>query len=237
MNKWIRLDKFLADMGAGSRSQVKAFIRKGCVLVNGAVEKNPDRRILLDEDKVVCDQVVYGYVQKEYYMLNKPANVLSATEDKSCTTVIDLITEKKRKDLFPVGRLDKDTEGLLLITNDGELAHRLLSPKNHVAKQYYARLDGAVTTEMIVQFEQGIPIDETFTALPAQLEVIDKKLCEVLITIYEGKFHQIKRMFESVGLTVLYLKRLSMGSLQLDSKLKTGEYRPLTQEELAALTK
>lgn len=170
-------------------------------------------------------------------MLYKPAGVLSATRDKKASTVLDLIEDKKRKDLFPVGRLDKDTEGLLLITNDGELAHRLLSPKHHVSKVYFARVDGMITEDMVEQFAKGIEIDEEFTALPAQMKVLQAGECEseAELTIYEGKFHQVKRMFEAVGLTVTYLKRLSMGSLILDESLGKGGYRLLSEQELKDL--
>ena len=167
-------------------------------------------------------------------MLHKPAGVISATEDKRQQTVLDLIDERQRKGLFPVGRLDRDTEGLLLITNDGELAHRLLSPKKHVDKIYFARLDGPVSEAERKLFAEGLRIDEMFTALPADLEILDPP-SEVRVTIREGKFHQVKRMFETVGREVLYLKRLSMGPLLLDECLPIGAYRRLTFEELSAI--
>ena len=177
-------------------------------------------------------------------MLNKPKGVLSATMDKKQPTVVDLIKDKSRKDLFPVGRLDKDTEGLLLITNDGELAHNLLSPKKHVDKVYFAVVAGVVDETIVKEFEKGVVINDEFTALPAKLEVLntnnqeyDVTASEVLVTIQEGKFHQVKKMFLAVGSEVLYLKRLSMGSLKLDENLKVGEYRHLTNEELQALKK
>ena len=169
-------------------------------------------------------------------MLNKPGGVITATNDKRQQTVLDLIVDKERKDLFPVGRLDKDTEGLLLITNDGELAHRLLSPKKHVAKTYYATVEGKVTEEDTALFKAGLPIDETWTALPAELKILrSDTISEVEITIYEGKFHQIKRMFEAVDKKVLTLKRLSMGTLKLDIQLAPGGYRPLTEQEIREL--
>ena len=169
-------------------------------------------------------------------MINKPAGVISATEDKKQTTVVELIDERKRKDLFPVGRLDKDTEGLLLITNDGELAHRLLSPKKHVDKVYYAEIEGRVNEEDVQKFKDGIQIDEEFTALPAELVILESgETSKIEVTIREGKFHQIKRMFHAVGKEVIYLKRLSMGTLELDESLELGEYRKLTEEELNAL--
>ena len=171
-------------------------------------------------------------------MLNQPSGVLTATMDKNAKTVLDLM-DVKRKDLFPVGRLDKDTEGLLLITNDGELAHNLLAPKKHVDKTYYARAAGRIKEEAIKLFADGLHVDDEFTALPAKLELKgynDKdNYTDVIITIHEGKFHQIKRMFEAVGSEVLYLKRLRMGSLVLDETLKPGEYRTLTQKEIDEL--
>ncbi len=233
----MRLDKYLADMGMGTRKEVKGLIRKGLVRVNDQVVKVPETAVT-EEDQVVCNQVVVGYVQKEYYMLNKPAGVISATEDSRQKTVVDLIHTKKRKDLFPVGRLDKDTEGLLLITNDGELAHRLLSPKKHVGKVYYAKIRGEVTQEDVEIFKKGVPIEEDFTALPANLKVLQAgEESEIEVEIFEGKFHQVKRMFLAVGKEVMYLKRLSMGELKLDESLEPGEYRQLTEEELNKLRK
>lgn len=231
----MRLDKYLADMGVGTRKEVKNYIRKGLVTVNEQTVKTPELKIG-ESDTVCYNGGVVGYVEKEYYMLNKPAGVISATEDPRQQTVIDLIETKKRKDLFPVGRLDKDTEGLLLITNDGELAHRLLSPKKHVGKVYYARIRGKVTEEDVVAFREGVHIEEGFTALPAVLRILaSADISEIEVEIYEGKFHQVKRMFEAVGKEVVYLKRLSMGPLLLDKDLRTGDYRPLTEQELEKL--
>ena len=180
-----------------------------------------------------------GYESFEYYMLNKPAGVISATEDQSCQTVVDLIKDKKRKDLFPVGRLDKDTEGLLLITNDGALAHRLLSPKKHVDKCYFARICGKVTEEDVRSFEKGVNIgsqEQPEITMPGKLEIITSDdISKIRLTIQEGKFHQVKRMFQAVGKEVIYLKRLRMGTLILDENLGIGEYRPLTKEELEKL--
>ncbi|HEX3022936.1 MAG TPA: pseudouridine synthase [Lachnospiraceae bacterium] len=232
----IRLDKYLADMGVGTRSEVKNYIRKRKISVNSEVVADPNRKIILGEDEVLFEGNHIGYVSIEYYMLNKPAGVLSATEDKRSTTVIDLITTSKRKDLFPVGRLDKDTEGLLIITNDGELAHNLLSPRKHVDKVYFARIDGMVTNEDVVKFEQGLVIDEELTAKPAKLVILSSgEESEIELTIQEGKFHQVKRMFEAVGKKVTYLKRLSMGTLQLDPTLEPGQYRELSEGEITAL--
>lgn len=169
-------------------------------------------------------------------MLNKPAGCVSARTDGQCRTVLDLIVSKKRKDLFPVGRLDKDTEGLLLITNDGKLAHRLLSPRHHVDKTYEAKIQGRVTEEHVKRFREGLDIGEERLTLPALLEILSSgEISCIRVTIQEGKYHQIKRMFHAAGCEVLYLKRLSMGSLTLDESLQPGEYRPLTEEELAEL--
>lgn len=234
----MRLDKYLAEMGVGTRQEVKKQIRQGKVTVNGTVVKAADTKI--DE---TCDEVTIGgrnisYVSYEYYMLNKPGGVVSATEDRRDTTVIDLIKDKKRKDLFPVGRLDKDTEGLLLITNDGDLAHRLLAPKKHVDKVYYAKVAGIVTEEDVERFAQGIDIgtDEEEMTRPAQLDILKSgEESEIRLTIHEGKFHQVKRMMEAVGTPVIYLKRISMGPLTLPDDLKKGECRSLTDEELRKL--
>ena len=236
----MRLDKYLAEMGVGTRQEVKKQIRQGKVTVNGTVVKVADTKI--DE---TCDEVTIGglnisYVSYEYYMLNKPGGVVSATEDRRDTTVIDLIKDKKRKDLFPVGRLDKDTEGLLLITNDGDLAHRLLAPKKHVDKVYYAKIDGMVTEEDVKRFAEGIDIgaEEEEMTRPAKLDIMKSaEESEIRLTIHEGKFHQVKRMFLAVGKEVTYLKRERMGTLCLDENLKPGEYRLLTEEEIENVRK
>lgn len=232
----IRLDKYLADMSFGTRTEVKKLIRQGKVVVDGAIVKNPDIKIDTDTQSVLCNGIAVTYETYEYYMLNKPAGVISATSDKKEKTVLDLIDSKKRKDLFPVGRLDKDTEGLLLITNDGELAHRLLSPKKHVDKLYYARVEGVVGVEDIDAFAKGLDIGEGEYTKPAKLEILKSDvISEIQLTIQEGKFHQVKRMFEVVGKKVIYLKRLEMGTLKLDDGLGLGEYRPLTQKEIEEL--
>ena len=232
----IRLDKYLADMGKGTRSEVKKAIGKGLVRVNNEIVKKPETKLDTDSDHVLFDGVLVGYAQYEYYMLNKPAGVISATEDKREKTVIDLIIERKRKDLFPVGRLDRDTEGLLLISNDGELAHRLLSPSKHVDKVYYAKIDGKVTIEDVEAFQQGVDIGEEKLTRPAKLRILKSETqSEIELTICEGKFHQVKRMFQAVGKEVVYLKRLQMGTLILDESLKPGEYRELTEQEIADL--
>lgn len=232
----LRLDKYLAEMNLGTRSEVKKLITKGQIQVNGAIVKKPELKLDPTSDRVQYQGREITYVIYEYYMLNKPSGVISATEDKRDTTVIDLIESRQRKDLFPVGRLDKDTEGLLLITNDGALAHRLLSPKKHVDKTYYAKISGEVTKEDIETFEKGVCIGEEKLTLPAKLVILKSGAeSEIELTIQEGRFHQVKRMFQAVGKEVVYLKRLSMGSLSLDPSLKPGEYRKLTKEEMEQL--
>lgn len=235
----IRLDKYLADMGIGTRQEVKKYIRQGRVLVNEVIAKKPELKIKEEEDQVSFDGANVVYAAYEYYMMNKPQGVISATEDKRDQTVVDLIVDKKRGDLFPVGRLDKDTEGLLLITNDGALAHRLLSPRKHVDKCYYARIEGKVTAEDVRAFANGVNIgteDEPEWTMAARLEIVESDaISTIRLTIQEGKFHQVKRMFQAVNKKVIYLKRERMGLLLLDENLKPGEYRILTDEELKNL--
>lgn len=233
MAKLMRLDKYLADMGCGTRTQVKDAIKKGRVSINDEKIKSPETKIDIETTIVYMDGQPISYVQTEYYMLNKPQGVVSATEDRKYKTVIDLIDDKSRKDLFPVGRLDIDTEGLLLITNDGDLAHRLLSPKRHVDKTYYVELDSKIPANAKEEMLEGITLEEEFKTMPATLELLSETTC--YLTIREGKFHQVKRMFEYFGCTVTYLKRISMGPLTLDETLKVGEYRLLTKEELLQL--
>jgi len=284
LEKEMRLDKYLADMGVGSRSDIKKAIRKCKVTVDGEVIR--DAGMEVPEGAVITffDEEI-RYEKYQYYMLNKPAGVISASEDKRQTTVVDLIRGDEsggqaRKDLFPVGRLDKDTEGLLVITNDGQLAHRLLAPKHHIDKVYYAVVSGEVSGEDSEKFKKGIRFDENLTAMPAGLEVLStgktvkeladklqltvdperfervrlsgadfkgaeeaadvnaETLCsEIKVTIREGKFHQIKKMIRALPgeKDVLYLKRMSMGSIELDESLAPGEYRSLTEEEIQTL--
>lgn len=232
----IRLDKFLCEMSVGSRTQVKEYIKKGRVKIDGNIVKSPEIKIDENTAKVEFDNEIIGFVDKEYYMLNKPSGVVSATVDNLHKTVIDIIDDKKRKDLFPVGRLDIDTEGLLIITNDGDMAHRLLSPKKHVSKVYYAKIDGQVTDKHIEMFKDGLTLNDGTKALPGNLSILSSDtVSEIELEIFEGKFHQVKKMFEAVGFRVVYLKRLSMGKLQLDNNLKIGEYRLLTDEEIELL--
>lgn len=276
----MRLDRLLAQEGFGTRSEIKKAIRSGRAAVNGTIEKDPGRQISSD-DEVRFDDKVIARAEFVYYMLYKPAGVITATEDSRTATVLDLLrtpessgspSERQpaqpsrsvqpvlRRDLFPVGRLDRDTEGLLLITDDGQLAHRLLSPGRHVDKVYYAVVTGQVTEEDRRRFAEGLCVDESLTAMPARLlsaaeaaretEQLSGLIPEdpqqlippgttsfspVLVTIREGKFHQIKRMFAAVGKEVLYLRRLSMGPLLLDEALSPGEFRELTQEEIRLL--
>lgn len=229
----IRLDKYLADMQVGTRSEVKKLIRAGKVQVGGHICKNADEKFDPEQTEVMADHVLVGYAAYEYFMLNKPKGCVSATEDSRYPTVLDYISDHKRKDLFPVGRLDLDTEGLLLITNDGALAHDLLSPAKHVSKTYEAKIDGIVTERDVEQFAQGMDIGEKKPTKPAKLIILKANvISHVQITICEGKFHQIKRMFEAVRKPVLELKRISMGTLTLDEQLAPGEYRALTDEEI-----
>lgn len=236
MEKKIRLDKFLVEMKRGSRRQIKEAAKKGCIFVNGEAETRTERKIDPNSDLVSMNGIPIMYRAFEYYMLNKPQGVVSATEDKLHRTVIDLLGNETRRDLFPVGRLDIDTEGLLILTNDGELAHRLLSPKKHVDKQYYAEICGTLPTDSAARMERGMILEDGTQLQPGQLKILvsgcDGNLSRVLLTIQEGKFHQVKRMFEALGCHVEYLKRLSMGSLKLDETLAPGAYRPLTEEEL-----
>lgn len=232
----IRLDKYLADMGIGTRQEVKRYIRKGEVTLDGGVVKSPEQKVDPEKQKVCFRGKSVSYAQFEYYMLNKPAGVVSATEDRNDKTVLQCIESRKRKDLFPVGRLDKDTEGLLLITNDGALAHQLLSPKKHVDKIYYAKVDGRVTEETGQHFSRGVNIgteEAPEMTLPARLEILKSDdISEIRLTIQEGKYHQVKRMFASQGMKVIYLKRESMGPLVLDENLRPGDYRALNDQEI-----
>jgi len=236
MDKQLRLDKFLADMGVGTRSEVKQYIRKGRIKINDQICKTPEYKLSPQTDAVFFDDRRIEYNKYIYIMLNKPQGVVSASSDGRSKTVIDLLGDKGRKDLFPVGRLDKDTEGLLLITNDGDLAHRLLSPKKHVDKVYYVRVIGRLTDEDIIAFRDGIDIGDEKPTLPAELSVLASgEVSEAQVCIREGRYHQIKRMFEALGKKVIYLKRLSMGPLILDEDLPCGSFRELTEQEISLL--
>jgi 16S rRNA pseudouridine516 synthase len=234
MSETLRLDKYLADLGVGTRSQVKQMIRKGLVDINGNTAKKPEQKVNVQEDHVTVEGKVLQYTKYRYVLLHKPSGYVSATEDAREKTVLSLLSPELQKGLFPVGRLDKDTEGLLLLTND--LAHRLLSPKKHVDKTYYARVQGKVTEDDRKAFAEGVDIGDEKKTLPADLEILASgEESEILLTIREGRFHQVKRMFESRGEKVLYLKRMSMGPLHLPEQLSKGQFRELTEEELTAL--
>ncbi len=240
----MRLDKYLADMSSETRSEVKQLIKSGRVLVNGVCVKKPETKINEENDEVIAAGRKICYEKNVYYMLNKPAGVITATEDKRQKTVLDLLPESINKNgLFPVGRLDKDTEGLLIITNDGELSHRLLSPVSHVGKTYFVRVTGIITEEEIKLLENGIDIGDEKPTRPAVIaevhtSVINENITdidnfsEMNITITEGRYHQIKRMYEKTGHKVTFLKRLSMGKLILDKELKPGEYKKIGINEI-----
>mgnify|MGYP004596025397 CR=1 FL=1 len=238
----MRLDKFLADAGLGTRSQVKTIIRKGTITVNGVPAKKPEQSVNPETDQICDGSRELTAVKTVYYMLNKPAGYVSSTEEHDGPSVLSLLKDEAGqsvpgKGLFPAGRLDKDTEGLLLITNDGELAHDLLSPRKHVEKTYFARVKGPMTEAVAEAFARGLDIGEKRPTLPAKLIIVESgaEVSQVTVTIREGKFHQIKRMFEKVGSEVLYLKRISFGSLTLDETLAPGTFRPLTEEEIRQL--
>ena len=230
----MRLDKFLKDTGFGSRKEVKILIKQKRVSVNDTLVSNEGLSINEEKDVVKVDNQIVKYVKYVYIMLNKPQGVVSATIDNIHTTVIDLINDFKYLDLFPVGRLDIDTEGLLLITNDGALSHNLLSPKKHVDKTYFLKTNNSLTSDDMIRIEDGVYLDNELT-LPAKIEKLSEY--EYLLTIHEGKFHQVKRMIEAVGKSVTYLKRVSFGPLVLDNNLPLGKYRFLTEEEILKLTK
>lgn len=233
----MRLDKFLAEVGLGSRKEVKQLIKKGQITVNQQVEKSDKKQVDPEKDSIVFQGEPLHYQEFYYYLLHKPAGVVSATEDNRDQTVMDLFSASDyRSDLFPVGRLDKDTEGLLLITNDGQLVHELLSPKKHVEKEYFAEIDGVMTAEDQKRFVTGIALDGELT-LPAELLIDEttEETSKVRIILHEGKFHQVKRMVKACGKEVTYLKRIRMGNLALPKDLDKGNYRPLTEDELRGL--
>ena len=234
----MRLDKFLTELGIGTRSEVKKLLKTGQVTVNGTPVKKPEEKIDETKDVVAYQGKVLAYEQFEYYMFHKPAGCVTAVSDTQHKTVMDYMKDLTRKDLNPVGRLDIDTEGLLLITNDGMLSHELLSPAKHVPKTYFAKIEGIVTEEDVNLFAEGVDIGEKKTTKPAELKILrSDTVSEIELTISEGKFHQVKRMFEAVDKKVVYLKRISMGNLVLDKDLKQGEYRSLTEVEIEALRK
>ncbi|RUS47753.1 pseudouridine synthase [Cohnella sp. AR92] len=274
MKKTIRLDKMLGNLGYGTRSGIKALVRQGAIAVNGARAKDPGMQIDPEADEVVLDGEKIVYRDTVYVLLNKPAGYVSATEDRRDRVVLELLDEEVNVlSPFPVGRLDKDTEGLLLLTNDGKLSHELLSPRKHVPKTYQALVEGAAGENDVALFQEGVTLDDGYRTLPALLRIVSvgqagtlpdhpeagkaaermKKvsalrgpelqaaidagspLSWIELTIQEGKYHQVKRMFEAVGKKVLYLRRVAMGPLPLDESLEVGEWRELTEEEVTAL--
>ena len=229
-----RLDKILSATGKWSRREVKLLVKQGRILVDGRPAAAPEQKVDPAAMEITVDGADIGYRRFTYLMLHKPAGVLSAVEDKRQQTVLDLLPQElQRQGLSPVGRLDKDTEGLLLLTNDGDLTHRLLSPRYHVDKVYYARVEGPLESSDCQAFAAGMTLGDGLECMPAGLEILGPD--EALVTLQEGKFHQVKRMLAARGKPVLYLKRLSMGDLQLDEGLQPGEFRHLTAEEVALL--
>jgi 16S rRNA pseudouridine516 synthase len=233
----VRLDKILANVGYGSRKEVKKVLKDGVVMVNDVVMKDGKKHVNPSEDIITINGEQVIYKEFIYLMMNKPQGVVSATEDHHDKTVIDLLEfEDSVYEPFPVGRLDKDTEGLLIITNDGQLSHRLLSPKKHVPKTYFAIIDGIVTEKDVEAFNIGVTLDDGYHTKPGTLTILKAGIrSDIELTITEGKFHQVKRMFEAVGKKVIYLKRISMGPLKLDEELQLGEYREITEKEITLL--
>lgn len=233
----MRIDKMLANLGFGSRKEVKKILKDGAVKINDQIVKNAKEHVNPETDIVTLHGEVIEYKEFIYLMMNKPQGVISATEDYQEKTVVDLLEmEDAVYEPFPVGRLDKDTEGLLLLTNDGQLSHRLLSPKKHVPKTYFAVIDQEVTEDDVVAFKNGVTLDDGYETKPGELKILKSGIhSDIELTITEGKFHQVKRMFEAVGKRVVYLKRISMGPLELDESLELGEYRELTDEEIRSL--
>lgn len=230
----MRLDKLLSNSKVGSRKEVKALIRERVVKVNGSIVDTPGLLVSPQSDVIEVGENKIEYREFHYIMLNKPAGVVTATRDRQHNTVIDILDDGfKFLDLFPIGRLDIDTEGLLILTNDGKLTHNLLSPKKLVPKIYFAIIDGILDKDDVEIFKKGIPLSKDYTSLPARLNIIGAN--RAYITIYEGKFHQIKRMFEYINKEVIYLKRIQMGNLKLDETLSPGEARELTKYEIKLL--
>ena len=227
----MRLDKFLADMGIASRKELKQIIKSGRVCVNGAAVTQPEFKLEAESCTVTLDGRPLSYTRFHYYMMDKPTGILSVTEDKKQDTVLSLVTpEMRRMGLFPVGRLDKDTSGLLLLTDDGDFAHRVISPKSGVQKLYYARVDGRLDEKDIAAFDGGIVLKDGTQCLPAKLEIVGENEC--FVTVMEGKYHQVRRMLASRGAPVLELRRLSIGALRLDDSLGPGCFRELDQTEI-----
>lgn len=233
-----RLDKVLSNLGYGTRKEIKQIIKKGFIQVNGEIVKDNGMQVDPEKDKILVNGEEIFYRKYIYLMMNKPAGVISATHDGRDETVVDLLEiDHQVFNPFPVGRLDKDTVGLLLLTNDGELNHRLISPKWKVDKVYFAKIDKEVVEKDIEAFKKGITLDDGYLCKEAKLEIVkaSEEGSEVIVTIQEGKYHQVKRMFEAVGKQVIYLQRIEFGTLPLDKDLEEGEYRELTDEEVAIL--
>lgn len=235
----MRLDKLLANMGYGSRKEVKQLLKQNAVTVDDMIVKDSSMHVDPDSQKITVFGEVVLYKQFIYIMMNKPQGVISATYDNADRTVVDLLDrETQHFKPFPVGRLDKDTEGLMFLTNDGDLAHRLLSPKKKIPKTYFAKIKGVVTEEDVDAFQKGVTLDDGYVTMPGNLNILKSDIySEVIVTIYEGKFHQVKRMFEARGKKVTYLKRLTIGSLTLDENLQLGKYRELTDVEIEMVKK
>lgn len=232
----MRLDKFISDCKIASRKTIKQMVKQGRFAVDGAAAVSPEMKIDPEKQTITLDGKPVKYVRYHYFMLNKPTGVLSATDDNKQNTVIDLLSDEDKKlELFPVGRLDKDTTGLLLITDDGDFAHRIISPKSEIVKKYYAEVEGTLKPEFAAEFEQGITLADGTECLPAKLEILDPNSCYVYVM--EGKYHQVKRMLASCGTPVKHLKRLQIGELELDKSLKEGEYRALSEKELCMVHK
>lgn len=232
----MRLDKLISECGLASRKEIKQMIKSGRVTVDGAVAAAPEQKLDPEVSVVTLDGETVCYKKFHYYMLNKPEGILSATDDGKQKTVLDLVTPEMRKmGLFPVGRLDKDTTGLLLLTDDGDFAHKVISPKSEIVKVYHAQTDGVVNDRDVAAFAEGLVLADGTKCLPAELKPLDDGSC--LVMVMEGKYHQVKRMLASRGKPVQRLKRLSIGSLKLDSSLKPGEYRELTDNELCSVLK
>ena len=237
-NELMRLDKFLTEMGLGTRSEVKKILKTKQITVNGEIVTKPETKVEPENDQISYKGEPVTYCEYEYYLFYKPAGCVTATEDQLHKTVMDYLTDTVRSDLFPVGRLDIDTEGLLLITNDGALAHDLLSPAKHVEKTYYAVIDGVVTEKDVNSFENGVDIGEEKLTKPGKLRILKSEPeSEIELTITEGRFHQVKRMFAALGNKVVALHRWRIGNVELDESLEEGEFRPLTQEEIDNLVK
>jgi len=232
----MRLDKLLSTMAIATRREIKEYAKKGKITVNGVVVKDASIKVNQNEDVICFNGEEVSYKEHIYVILNKPQGYITATKDNTKKTVLDIL-DKKYKKLFPVGRLDKDTEGLLIFTNNGKWAHDVLSPKKHVPKTYFAHIEGLVNNEDVLKFKEGLLIDEGYKCMPANLIIIESgEISKIEVTIFEGKYHQVKRMFKAVSKKVVFLKRIAMGGLILDENLKIGEYKELTSEDVKKVT-